>query len=370
MTPDTRYKKVFTTSKTLAGELVKVTYADLVDMVTNSQLVPGQKYRIIDYAPNMSDNYGISSANHIFDIVTMALSENVLSEDCRAMVNDDDDSGYFATSNLEAWDIKYTINPDDRYASYNPVGGKGYIYQMTDDHYNTAACDFKNRLFEGKYMFSKKIDNEGTITYEDASLNSYCYGNTVNVGWAQYEKYLCPKCTLVLTGTGYSLRNNTITAWSVYIEANAIDNNTISERMQSAGGINVSSGTPLKAFHNCNVRISGTGILRITTTNSDIDMLNCDFDIYHLGVSTGREIALGASINSCKFILKGELQSLDISNWGIGSTQGVLIETCTTAGNAPAIIVSALTPTAYEISIGTWNSGNSSYDWVDKSITL
>ena len=60
--------------------LIEVTYAELKSMRDNSELMPGAKYRIIDYDTIIT---GYNVANHSFDIIVEALRENLLSELCR-----------------------------------------------------------------------------------------------------------------------------------------------------------------------------------------------------------------------------------------------------------------------------------------------
>ena len=60
--------------------LIEVTYAELKSMRDNSELMPGAKYRIIDYDTIIN---GYNVANHSFDIIVEALRENLLSELCK-----------------------------------------------------------------------------------------------------------------------------------------------------------------------------------------------------------------------------------------------------------------------------------------------
>jgi hypothetical protein len=99
--------------------LIKVTYDELVDLRDTSSLEPGVFYRIIDYEFTSTDPEVIS-AGHRFDIIVLALSENVLSEDARAIQHEfteeeqelysEEEQHYFDNSNLAAWKLKYTID--------------------------------------------------------------------------------------------------------------------------------------------------------------------------------------------------------------------------------------------------------------------
>ena len=88
---------------------ISITYSDLVDLRNNSELNPGTKYRITDYVTTTSQP-NTQSAGHQFDIIVEALSENTLSEDAKAIQNENDE--YFDGSNLEAWELKYCLDND------------------------------------------------------------------------------------------------------------------------------------------------------------------------------------------------------------------------------------------------------------------
>jgi hypothetical protein len=67
--------------------LIKVTYDELVDLRDTSSLEPGVFYRITDYEFTSTDPEVIN-AGHRFDIIVLALSEDTLSEDARAIQHD------------------------------------------------------------------------------------------------------------------------------------------------------------------------------------------------------------------------------------------------------------------------------------------
>ena len=64
--------------------LVKITYNELKDLRDNSQLVPGQQYRITDYVTTTSQ-INTRSAGHRFDIIVTADDEKTLNENARAI---------------------------------------------------------------------------------------------------------------------------------------------------------------------------------------------------------------------------------------------------------------------------------------------
>ena len=120
-------------------------YDYLVDAVKNSTLIPNKYYRITDYVTTTKQS-GTKSANHQFDIIVQAISENDLSEDAIAIHNSED--SYFSNSKLNSWVIKYCLSNDDsRFAWADTENGKGVIYYMKDEFNNEAWYDFKNILF-------------------------------------------------------------------------------------------------------------------------------------------------------------------------------------------------------------------------------
>lgn len=154
--------------------LVKVTYEELVELRDNNLLVPGQQYRITDYITTTSQA-NTQSANHQFDIIVTADSENVLNENARAIQHEGD--VYFANSNLSAWELKYCLDNDtNRFAWANTNNGKGVIYWMKDEFNNSCGYDFKNiqyRFF--KYILDSAFTGNteaNSVTLTTDAINS------------------------------------------------------------------------------------------------------------------------------------------------------------------------------------------------------
>lgn len=87
----------------------EVTYAELKALRNESKLVAGLKYRMIDYETTTSQE-GTLSAGHPFDLILTALDEKTLDEKCSAIQSARDTDGYFANSNLAAWEVWYTLD--------------------------------------------------------------------------------------------------------------------------------------------------------------------------------------------------------------------------------------------------------------------
>ena len=139
--------KYYITSASVVNVTINVLYSELVELRDNSELIPGQKYRITDYITTTSQE-NTESAGHQFDIIVEALTENTLSEDAKACLHDGDT--YFSEHNakLEAWEIKYSLyNDTDRFDWADTINGKGVIYYMKDEWGNETSYDFKNIMF-------------------------------------------------------------------------------------------------------------------------------------------------------------------------------------------------------------------------------
>ena len=163
-----------------------VTYEELVNLRKNSQLNPGQQYRITDYVTTTTQS-DTQSAGHQFDIIVVADDVNVLNENARAIQHAGDT--YFSNSDLNAWELKYCLDNDtDRFAwaDDSTTNGKGVIYRMIDEWGNDCPYDFKNIQFKHPndtttylvyyYTFSTVIN--GVVT--DYSLsNSNCFNNII-----------------------------------------------------------------------------------------------------------------------------------------------------------------------------------------------
>lgn len=128
------------------GDLgVEITYNELVALRNNSQLSVGTNYIITDYQCTTTQE-NIISANHQFDIIVVADSENTLNENARARLHKGDT--YFANNNLSAWELKYSLDNDvNRFEWANVENGKGVIYYMKDEFNNECPYDFKNIIY-------------------------------------------------------------------------------------------------------------------------------------------------------------------------------------------------------------------------------
>ena len=144
------------------AELIQeVTYSELVALRDNASLVAGMKYRITDYVTTTVQQ-DTKSANHPFDIIVEAVSENELSELAQATQHEGDT--YFDGNDLGAWQLWYSLDNDtDKYAWADAKNGKGVIYRMIDEKRNDCPYDFKNIQF---IRYELNAPDVGGYTYE------------------------------------------------------------------------------------------------------------------------------------------------------------------------------------------------------------
>ncbi|MBO7052191.1 MAG: hypothetical protein J6W24_05955 [Prevotella sp.] len=124
---------------------IGLTYEELATMRSNGTLTQGQTYRITDFVTTTAAS-GTQSAGHAFDVIVIALSTNLLSEEAFAIAHENDT--YFQNCKLEGWKLKYCLDNDtNRFAWADATNGKGVIYYMQDEFGNECPYDFKNIMF-------------------------------------------------------------------------------------------------------------------------------------------------------------------------------------------------------------------------------
>lgn len=126
-------------------------------MRDNGSLAEGHLYRITDYEFT-TVQANTKSADHVFDIVVLATTENQLSHIAKAIAHEGDT--YFNGNDLGAWELWYDLDNDiTKYEWADAENGKGVIYRMIDEKRNDCPYDFKNVLFyNDKLTFSTAPD--------------------------------------------------------------------------------------------------------------------------------------------------------------------------------------------------------------------
>ena len=174
-----------------AKPMISVTYAELVALRDNGELVAGMQYRITDFVTT-TEQENTRSAGHQFDVIVTADNENTLNEVARACLHEGDTYFSEADANLAAWQIWYSLDNDtQRFAWADTANGKGVIYRMIDEWNNDCPFDFKNIQFkrfavtEYDKVPSLVVDNEdnycgyyyGALTlFGDQAIQEATYG--------------------------------------------------------------------------------------------------------------------------------------------------------------------------------------------------
>ena len=149
------------TIDTSAESQISLTWSELKELQNSGELVPGCVYRITDYVATTTD-VNTRSANHPFDIITKAIDECTLSEECLAALHHGDT--YFANSNLAAWKIWYRLDNDTATFDWaDPMNGKGVIYRMIDEFGNDIGYDFKG-IQLARYRVTPAIGYENVLS--------------------------------------------------------------------------------------------------------------------------------------------------------------------------------------------------------------
>lgn len=161
---------------------VHTSYENLVSLRDNGGLVVGSYYRITDYVTTTAQE-NTQSAGHPFDVIVLALSENTLAEEAYAIQSARDTDGYFANSNLAAWQIWYCLDNDaERFAWADAENGKGVIYRMIDEWGNDVPYDFKNIMFKRQSLSKVSLLGETdniTASRRVTFMNSYLSRNAI-----------------------------------------------------------------------------------------------------------------------------------------------------------------------------------------------
>ena len=254
--------------------LQEVTWSELRDLRDAGSLLPGAMYRITDYRCTTVQT-DTSTANNQFDIIVTAVSEDKLSERCRAIRHTGDD--YFPTkTDFEAWDLWYCIDNDtDRFQWADTANGKGVIYRMIDEFNNDCPYDFKNIKFKRSsswFSTNRTWANSnlggtptvdmwyytfcGILTYSsitpiDLSLNQH---SSIVTWQAVYNNKISP-CSGAAADAQYQLANN------IFIErlsgSPMCYNNVIGkDATGNTFGYNCNNNS---LEYNCNLNIFGHG---------------------------------------------------------------------------------------------------------------
>lgn len=142
------------------GGMIEITYAELKSLRDNGKLIPGQMYRMTDYETTTSQE-GTQAAGRPFDLILTALDEKTLDEKCSAIQSTRDTDGYFANSNLAAWELKYSL--DNKFWSLTN-GIKINLYNTEISFSYMGVYNYNNTEY---YQYSFE---SGSVLVEKAEL--------------------------------------------------------------------------------------------------------------------------------------------------------------------------------------------------------
>ena len=166
--------------------LVPITWAELKALRDNGQLVAGTQYRIIDYTCTTTQE-NTQSAGNVFDIIVTAYSESVLNENARAIAHEGDE--YFATCNLNAWELKYCLDNDTtRFEWADTENGKGVVFYMKDEWRNECHYDFKNIQYK-RWAITNVDSDKLSADAIDALRATYCIDQNGGKHFGNKDQY-------------------------------------------------------------------------------------------------------------------------------------------------------------------------------------
>lgn len=166
--------------------MIETTWANLVSLRDNAQLVKGAWYRITDYN-FVTTKLGIQSGNHPFDIVLLAISESMLSESGYACKHAGDH--YFEREVTEGGiEWLYTMYVDDYGESY----GDEPMDHQDDLHASDEFCD-SGRLIhpdtQEEVPVLYKTDTGEYSTDDPDYDDAYFYEGTYDLDGDEYDMW-------------------------------------------------------------------------------------------------------------------------------------------------------------------------------------
>jgi len=185
----------------------EISYSELVQRINDKTLVVGKRYRLIDYTPTstQSNTEVVEREDGYFDIILTAISNSEFNDN--VMLAQHDGSSYFANTNLNKFEAKYSVS---NYLWCDEENGTGVIYYMKDDFGNEAYFDFKNI----KITFDDDLESEEPI-YEylfgdestDQSLYGRVYSNTVEPYYNEQNVQEINRLHFIVTDDSYCYDN-------------------------------------------------------------------------------------------------------------------------------------------------------------------
>ena len=143
-------------------KMVNVTYAELKALRDEGKLIAGQMYRMTDYETTCGWE-NTQCAGHPFDLVLTALDNKTLDEKCSAIWSERDTDGYFANSNLPAWDVRYCLDND--VIRFDWARQKGKYLVVDDDGYQYIGKLNGTYTLDGVTYKKWDVNDSGYLMY-------------------------------------------------------------------------------------------------------------------------------------------------------------------------------------------------------------
>lgn len=140
----------------LSAPMISVIYNELKTLRDNSQLIPGQQYRITDYV-TITTQENTRSAGHPFDVIVLALSENTLAEEAYAIQRE---------FNIEDYKDAYSHTWSEKMIYLGTYEYKGKVYH----HYESESQDMEMLVDFEKILF----DADHSADYGNAEF-PFCF---------------------------------------------------------------------------------------------------------------------------------------------------------------------------------------------------
>lgn len=150
------------------NKIHNILYSDLVALKNANLLIPGMKYRIINYVTTTSQT-NTKSEGKLFDVIVTALTKNTLDENASCCttnrLNQNVSSIEASYWHPEKWTIKYSLTGISKYtwSTSSTSGFTGLIYYMKDEYDNESYFDFKNIKFTNFYYVKKEISTAAQV---------------------------------------------------------------------------------------------------------------------------------------------------------------------------------------------------------------
>lgn len=165
------------------NKMLNVTWDELVALRDEGKLIPGQKYRMIDYETTCTwENTQV--AGHPFDLILTALDNKTLDEKCSAIQSERDADGYFANSNLAAWDVRYCLDNDTE--KFDWAQQKGKILYANDGYDDYIGVLDGTVVIDGQTYFKWPCINYDSVLM--TAVENPKQGDEIYVADTGYEE--------------------------------------------------------------------------------------------------------------------------------------------------------------------------------------